>query len=137
MKIGIIFSTFDLLHSCHSKMLEEAKNQCDYLIVGLQTDPSIDCPEKNKPIQSLLERYIQLKACNYVDGIVFYTTEKDLLDILKSIPVSIRIVDDAYSDEDFPGRTFCEASKIELYFNKRADQFSSSTPRIQISSGNL
>lgn len=96
-------------------MLEEARNQCDDLIVGLQTDPSIDRPEKDKPIQSLVERYIQLKDCKYVDGIVFYTTEPNLLDILKIIPFSNRIVGNQYSNKDFPGHTFCEASQIELY----------------------
>jgi glycerol-3-phosphate cytidylyltransferase len=134
MKIGITFSAFDLLHAGHIKMLEEAKNHCDYLIVGLQTDPSIDRPEKNKPLQSVVERYIQLKGCRYVDEIVPYTTEDDLIDILKSFPVTVRIVGDEYADKDFTGRTYCEEKKIELYFNSRDHRFSSSALRGLITS---
>ncbi len=84
MKVGITFSTFDLFHAGHVKMLEEAKRQCDYLIVGLQLDPSIDRPEKNGPSQSIIERYIQLKGSKHVDEIVPYVSEQDLEDILRS-----------------------------------------------------
>lgn len=133
MKIGITFSAFDLLHAGHVKMLEEAKNQCDYLIVGLQTDPTIDRPEKNKPIQSVVERYIQLKGCKHVDEIVPYATEQDLEDILKSFPIQVRIVGDEYENKNFTGRAYCESSNITLYFNKRAHRFSSSALRHLIS----
>ena len=88
MKIGFTCSTFDLLHAGHIVMLEESKKHCDYLIVGLQTDPSIDRPKKNKPIQSIVERYIQLKAVKYIDEIIVYTTEKDLLDLLLILPIN-------------------------------------------------
>lgn len=126
MKIGITFSAFDLFHAGHIKMLEEAKRQCDYLICGLQTDPTIDRPEKNKPVQSIVERYIQLKACVYVDEIVPYTTEQDLEDILRSFKIDVRIIGDEYKDKVFTGRSYCEEKGIQLYFNTRDHRFSSS-----------
>lgn len=126
MKIGITFSAFDLLHAGHVKMLEEAKNQCDYLICGLQTDPSIDRPEKNKPVQTVVERYIQLKACKFVDEIVPYATEQDLEDILRSFKIDVRILGEEYAEKNFTGRSFCEEKAIELYYNKREHRFSSS-----------
>ncbi len=129
MKKGITFSAFDLLHAGHIKMLEEARSQCDYLICGLQTDPTIDRPEKNKPIQSVFERYVQLKSCIYVNKIIPYTTEQDLLDILRSYTVHVRILGDEYQDRDFTGRSFCEEAGIELYFNRRSHRFSSSSLR--------
>lgn len=133
LKIGITFSTFDLLHAGHIKMLEEAKRNCDYLICGLQTDPTIDRPEKNKPTQSVVERYIQLKGCKFVDEIVPYSTEQDLEDILKSFQLDIRIVGAEYKDKNFTGRTFCEEKGIALYFNQRDHRFSSSSLRVQVS----
>ena len=132
MKIGITFSAFDLLHAGHIKMLEEAKSKCDYLIVGLQTDPTLDRPEKNKPIQTVVERYIQLKGCKFVDEIVPYATEQDLEDVLKSFQIDMRIVGDEYAEKDFTGRTYCEEKGIELYFNKREHRFSSSSLRKDI-----
>jgi glycerol-3-phosphate cytidylyltransferase len=102
MKVGITFSAFDLLHAGHIKMLEDAKRQCDYLIVGLQTDPTIDRPEKNKPTQTVVERYIQLKGCKFVDEIVPYATEQDLEDILRSFKIDVRIVGDEYKSETSP-----------------------------------
>lgn len=126
MKIGITFSTFDLLHAGHIKMLEEAKRVCDYLIVGLQMDPSIDRPEKNKPTQSIVERYIQLKGCKFVDEIVPYVTEQDLEDILKSFKIDVRIIGDEYRNKEFTGRKYCEEIGIELYYNRRDHRFSSS-----------
>ncbi|WP_231561207.1 adenylyltransferase/cytidyltransferase family protein [Sphingobacterium sp. T2] len=107
-------------------MLEEAKRQCDYLIVGLQTDPTIDRPEKIKPTQTVVERYIQLKACKYVDEIVPYATEQDLEDILRSFKIDVRIIGEEYRDKNFTGRAYCEEKGIELYFNKRDHRFSSS-----------
>ncbi|MFA9189313.1 adenylyltransferase/cytidyltransferase family protein [Flavobacterium sp. FBOR7N2.3] len=132
MKTGITFSAFDLLHAGHVKMLEEAKQHCDYLIVGLQTDPTIDRPSKNKPTQSVVERYIQLKACKFVDEIVPYTTEQDLEDILKSFTLDLRIVGDEYQDRDFTGRSYCEKKGIELYFNTRDHRFSSTSLRQEV-----
>src|SRR5690554_181961 len=126
MKVGITFSAFDLFHAGHVKMLEEAKRQCDYLIVGLQTDPTIDRPEKNQPTQTVVERYIQLKACKYVDEIVPYATEQDLEDILRSFKIDVRIIGEEYRDKNFTGRAYCEEKGIELYFNKRDHRFSSS-----------
>ena len=125
MKIGITFSAFDLLHAGHIKMLEEAKRQCDYLICGLQTDPTIDRPEKNKPVQTFVERYIQLKACKHVDEIVPYATEQDIEDILRAFKIDVRIVGEEYQDTSFTGRTYCEENGIALYFNKRNHRFSS------------
>ena len=127
MKVGITFSAFDLLHAGHIKMLEEAKTKCDYLIVGLQTDPTLDRPEKNKPIQTVVERYIQLKGCKFVDEIVPYATEQDLEDVLKSFQIDMRIVGDEYETKNFTGRTYCEEKGIELYFNTRDHRFSSSS----------
>ena len=125
-KIGITFSAFDLLHAGHIKMLEEAKTICDYLIVGLQIDPSLDRPQKNKPTQSVVERYIQLKACRSVDEIIPYNTEEDLMDILQSFVIDVRIIGDDYRDKDFTGTQYCEDKGIQLYYNKRDHRFSSS-----------
>lgn len=136
LRIGITFSAFDLLHAGHIKMLEEAKRQCDYLIVGLQTDPTIDRPEKNKPTQTVVERYIQLKGCRFVDEIVPYTTEQDLEDILRSFKIDVRIVGDEYKDNNFTGRSYCEEKGIELYFNTRDHRFSSSALRLIVSQNN-
>lgn len=125
-KIGITFSAFDLLHAGHIKMLEEAKTICDYLIVGLQIDPSLDRPQKNKPTQSVVERYIQLKACRSVDEIIPYNTEEDLMDILQSFVIDVRIIGDDYRDKDFTGKQYCEDKGIQIYYNKRDHRFSSS-----------
>lgn len=132
MKIGITFSAFDLLHAGHVKMLEEAKQNCDYLIVGLQTDPTLDRPTKNKPTQTVVERYIQLKACKFVDEIVPYTTEQDLEDILKSFTIDMRVLGDEYKEKDFTGRAYCEEKGIELYFNTRDHRFSSTNLRHEV-----
>jgi len=126
MKTGITFSAFDLFHAGHVKMLEDAKRQCDYLIVGLQTDPTIDRPEKNQPTQTVVERYIQLKACKHVDEIVPYATEQDLEDILRSFKIDVRIIGEEYREKNFTGRTYCEEKGIELYYNQRDHRFSSS-----------
>ncbi len=132
MKVGITFSAFDLLHAGHVKMLEEAKRQCEYLICGLQTDPTIDRPEKNKPVQTVVERYIQLKACKHVDEIVPYATEQDLEDILRAFKIDVRIVGEEYKEKSFTGRIYCEENGILLYFNKRNHRFSSSGLRREI-----
>lgn len=130
--IGITFSAFDLLHAGHIRMLAEAKEQCDYLIVGLQTDPTIDRPEKNKPTQTVVERYIQLQACKFVDEIIPYTTEKDLEDILRLYDIHVRILGDEYREKSFTGREYCENSGIRLYFNERRHRFSSTNLRKEV-----
>ena len=132
MKIGITFSAFDLLHAGHITMLEEAKRQCDYLICAQQTDPTLDRPEKNRPTQTVVERYIQLKGCKFVDEIVPYATEQDLEDILRSFKIDVRIIGDEYKEKSFTGRDYCEAKGIELYFNKRDHRFSSSSLRKEV-----
>jgi len=123
-----------LLHAGHIKMLEECKGNCDYLIVGLQTDPTIDRPEKNKPVQSIVERYIQLKACVHVDEIVPYTTELELIEILQSFKLSIRFIGEDYLNKDFTGKQFCIDNNIELFFNSRKHKFSSSSLRLKLKS---
>ena len=132
MRVGITFSTFDLLHAGHVKMLEEAKSVCDYLIVGLQLDPSIDRAEKNAPTQTIIERYIQLKGCIHVDEIVPYVTENDLLDILQSFKIDVRIVGDEYIEKQYTGRKYCEEKGIDIYYNSRDHRFSSSGLRKQV-----
>ena len=132
MKIGITFSTFDLLHAGHIKMLEEAKQQCDYLICGLQTDPTINRPEKNSPVQSVVERYIQLKGCKFVDEIIPYQTEQDLEDILRAFKIVVRIIGDEYKAKQFTGREYCEKKGIKLYYNTREHRFSSSGLRKEV-----
>ena len=133
MKIGITFSTFDLLHAGHIAMLAEAKNHCDYLIAGLQTDHTIDRPDsKNPPVQSIVERQIQLSATRFVDEIVVYQTEKDLEDILLTLPIDVRILGVEYEDKDFTGRKICIERGIELVFNKRDHSFSSSSLRKRV-----
>ena len=132
-KIGITFSTFDLFHAGHIAMLSEAKNHCDYLIVGLQTDPTIDRPDsKNPPVQSILERQIQVSACRFVDEIVVYQTEKDLQDILLTLPIDVRILGVEYADKDFTGKDICFDRGIELVFNSRDHSFSSSNLRERV-----
>ncbi|MEK9912913.1 MAG: adenylyltransferase/cytidyltransferase family protein [Flavobacteriaceae bacterium] len=126
MKIGITFSTFDLFHAGHVKMLEEAKRQCNYLIVGLQLDPSIDRSDKNTPSQTIIERYIQLKGSKHVDEIVPYVTEQDLEDILRSFKIDIRIIGEEYIGKEFTGKSYCKQKGIEIYYNKRDHRFSSS-----------
>lgn len=132
MKIGITASTFDLLHAGHVQMLREAKAQCEYLICALQVDPSVDRPEKNKPVQTIVERYIQLAAIKYVDEIVVYQTEQDLEDILELYPISIRILGEEYRDKNFTGKDICQERGIDLYFNKRDHRFSSSDLRKRV-----
>jgi len=132
-KIGITFSTFDMLHAGHIAMLSESKNHCDYLIAGLQTDPTIDRPDtKNKPVQSIVERQIQLAATRYVDEIVVYQTEQDLVDLLLILPVDVRILGVEYEDKDFTGRYEGHNKGIEHIFNSRDHSFSSSSLRKRV-----
>lgn len=130
--IGFTASAFDLLHSGHIAMLREAKMQCDYLICGLQVDPSLDRPEKNQPVQTVVERYTQLSAVKYVDEIIPYVTERDLIDILEMYKIDVRILGDEYKDKDFTGRELCDRLGIDLYFNRRNHRFSSSELRKRI-----
>lgn len=132
-KIGITFSTFDMLHAGHIAMLSEAKNHCDYLICGLQTDPTIDRYDtKNRPVQSIVERQIQLAACRYVDEVVVYQTEQDLVDLLLILPVDVRILGVEYQDRDFSGQYECQMRGIEIVFNGRDHSFSSSSLRKRV-----
>lgn len=132
-RIGITFSTFDMLHAGHIAMLSEAKNHCDYLIAGLQTDPTIDRPDtKNHPVQSIVERQIQLAACRYVDEVVVYQTEEDLVDLLLILPIDVRILGVEYQGVEFSGREECITRGIELVFNGRDHSFSSSSLRRRV-----
>jgi len=132
-RIGITFSTFDMLHAGHIAMLSEAKNHCDYLIAGLQTDPTIDRPDtKNSPIQSVVERQIQLAACRYVDEVVVYQTEQDLVDLLLILPVDVRILGVEYEGKPFSGDEACWKRGIEIIFNGRDHSFSSSSLRKRV-----
>ena len=129
---GITFSSFDLFHSGHVAMLKEARSNCDYLMVGLQTDPTIDRPEKNKPIQSVFERYVQLEGCKYIDEIIPYATEQDLIDILLTYDIHKRFIGEEYRQIDFTGKQLCVDKGIEIYYNKRQHSFSTSGLRKRI-----
>jgi glycerol-3-phosphate cytidylyltransferase len=130
--IGITCSTFDLLHSGHIIMLEECKKYCDYLICALQVDPTIDRPEKNKPIQSLVERYIQLDAVSHVDKIIPYNTEEELITIFSSLDLNVRIIGEEYKNKEFTGKEICQKRNISMVYNKREHDFSSSNLRERI-----
>lgn len=130
--MGFTCSSFDLLHAGHVQMLREAKSQCDYLICGLQVDPSVDRASKNTPIQTIVERYTQLKAVGYVDEIIPYGTEQDLEDILTMYHIDVRILGEEYRDKDFTGKDICRRRDIELHFNKRDHRFSSSDLRKRV-----
>lgn len=129
LKIGITFSTFDLFHPGHIAMLSEAKSLCDYLIVGLLTDPTIDRPEKNKPIQSIFERWLQVSTCQYVDDVIPFESEQDLIDIILTLNPDIRIVGEEYRDVDHTGKGLCP-----IHYNKRRHSFSSSSLRDRVCS---
>ena len=135
MKVGFTCSTFDLLHAGHIQMLREAKENCDYLIVGLQMDPSVDRPEKNKPIQSLYERYIQLRAVRWVDDIIPYTTEEELLQLTEIIHPDVRIIGEEYKDKDFTGKDYCQKNGINIYYNRRQHALSTSDLRKRVANG--
>jgi len=132
MKVGFTCSTFDLLHAGHVIMLREAKEQCDYLICGLQIDPSVDRKEKNAPVQTVVERYTQLKAVGYVDEIITYATERDLEDLLSMYPIDVRILGEEYKNKTFTGRSICLKRGIDLYYNKREHRFSTSDLRRRV-----
>ena len=132
MKVGFTCSTFDLLHAGHVQMLREAKEQCDYLLVGLQMDPSVDREEKNAPVQNIAERYTQLKAVKYVDEIIPYGTEQDLKDILTMYNIHVRVLGVEYKDKDFTGKEICLQRGVDFYFNKRDHRFSTSDLRKRV-----
>lgn len=128
--IGFTCSTFELgPHSGHDVMLAESKSNCDYLVVGLQTDPTISRPSKNKPIQSVLERWLQLQSNKYVDMIIPYDTEEDLLNLLQIIEPNIRFIGEEYKDKDFTGK---ELENIKIFYNKRRHNYSSSSLRERV-----
>ena len=132
-RVGIVFSSFDLMHAGHIAMLSEAKNHCDYLIAGLQTDPTIDRPDtKNKPVQSIVERQLTLGACRYVDEIVVYSTEQDLIDLILTLPIDVRILGVEYEDTNFTGRNEGVGRGIHHVFNRRDHSFSSSSLRKRV-----
>jgi len=132
MKTGITFSTFDLLHAGHIAMLAEAKSVCGYLICGLHVDPQVERPNKNQPIQSIVERFIQLSSVKYVDEIIPYNFEKDLHDILLTYPINVRIIGADYKDTEFSGKDICLTKGIEIYYNERSHNFSSTELRRRI-----
>ena len=131
-RIGITCSTFDLLHAGHVVMLEEAKRHCDYLIAALQVDPTFDRESKNKPIQSIVERQIQLAAIKYVDEIVMYSTESELEDLFLTLPLNVRILGTEYRDKEFTAKQICLDRNIELFYNVRDHSFSSTSLRKRI-----
>lgn len=128
MKIGITFGVFDLLHLGHLVMLEEAKRHCDYLIVGLKTDSS-DADAGEAAAQTVVERYIKLEGCQFVDQIIPYESERELMDILQSLAVDIRFVGEEYKNQDFTGKRYCEQEGITIHYTKRKHRFSSDALR--------
>jgi glycerol-3-phosphate cytidylyltransferase len=131
-RVGITCSTFDLFHAGHVVMLEESKRQCDYLIAAIQLDPTLDRASKNKPVQSIIERQIQVSACRHVDEIIVYSTEKELEDIFMAMPIDVRILGEEYKDKEFTGKEICQRRGIELHYNKRDHFFSSSDLRLRV-----
>jgi len=130
--VGITCSTFDLLHAGHILMLEECKKYCDYLICALQSDPTIDRPNKNKPIQSIVERFIQLEAVKYVDKIIPYNTEEELVEIFSSLDLDVRIIGEDYKNKSFTAKDICQKRDIKIIYNKREHEFSTSNLRNKI-----
>ncbi len=133
--VGITCGAFDLLHAGHITMLAEAKNKCDYLVVALQSDPTMDRPEKNKPIQSIVERQLQVAAVRYVDDVIIYNTEEELKDIFLSLPIDVRIIGSDYLNKDFTAKDICEERDIRIVYNSRDHSFSSTSLRNRIAKG--
>jgi glycerol-3-phosphate cytidylyltransferase len=134
MRVGFTCSTFDLLHAGHVTMLEEAKRHCDFLIVGLQNDPTLDRTEKNKPVQSIVERQIQLAAVKYVDEIIIYNTEQDLIDLLLTLPIDVRVLGEEYKSKDFTGKDIAKQRGSKIVYNGRDHSFSSTSLRKRVAS---
>lgn len=137
MRVGITASTFDLLHAGHIEMLRDAKSQCDYLICALQVDPSVDRPQKNRPVQTIVERYTQLSAVQFVDEIIPYASERDLEDILQMRRIDVRVLGEEYRNRDYTGRQICLDRGIEIYFNQRDHRFSSTALRISVTDAEI
>jgi glycerol-3-phosphate cytidylyltransferase len=135
-KVGFTCSTFDLLHAGHVTMLEEAKRECDFLIVGLQNDPTLDRPEKNSPVQSIVERQIQLSAIKYVDEVVIYNTEQDLVDLLLTLPIDVRVLGVEYKNKDFTGKDIAKQRGSKIVYNGRDHSFSSTSLRKRVAYSN-
>lgn len=131
-KIGFTCGAFDIKHAGHDLMFEECKNFCDFLIVGLHVDPSTERKEKNKPIQTVYERFVQLTSSKYIDQVIPYDSENDLLNILKTIGIKIRFVGSDYIEKDFTGKDLCKKLNIEIFYNTRFHTFSSSSLRKRI-----
>ena len=130
--VGFTCSTFDLFHAGHVVMLQEGKSLCDYLVVGLLTDPTIDRPEKNKPVQSVFERYVQLEGCKYIDEIIPYETEKDLEDIFLTYKIDVRFIGEEYKDKEFTAKQLCVDKNVKIHYNKRQHSFSTTNLRKRI-----
>lgn len=135
MTVGFTCGTFDLLHAGHVSMLQWCRKNCDRLVVGLQYDPSIDRPEKNKPVQSILERHLQLRACKWVDEVIVYTTEAELMNLLAMVDIDVRFLGSEYQNKEFTGRDLCTSLGIQFIFNPRSHKFSSSELRQRIAQG--
>lgn len=133
MKIGFTCSAFDLLHAGHIAMLKECRKQCDWLVVGLHVNPKVDRPDKNSPVQSLYERYTQLRGCKYIDEIIPYETEYDLINLLGIEPIHIRFVGEEYKDTYITGQDVCEKLGIEIVYNTRNHKYSSRELRSRLS----
>jgi glycerol-3-phosphate cytidylyltransferase len=131
-RIGFTCSTFDLFHAGHIAMLEEAKRSCDWLIAGIQSDPTLDRATKNRPVQSIVERQIQVRGCRFVDETWIYDTERDLEDLLNILPIDVRILGDEYRGKQFTGLKICEERGIDIVFNQRRHDFSSSGLRARV-----
>ena len=129
VKKGITFGAFDLFHAGHVLMLQEAKTVCDHLIVCIQSDPSLDRADKNRPVQSIVERQIQVAACRFVDETLVYDTEAHVLEILRCLDWDVRILGEEYRDNDFTGR---QETLDRCHFNKRPHGFSSSELRERV-----
>lgn len=130
--VGFTCGAFDLFHAGHVLMLEEAKQYCDYLIVGVQSDPSVDRQSKNKPVQSIVERQVQVKGCRHVDEVIIYDTEKDLEDLLKVLPIDVRVIGSDYKDKEFTGKDYCIDNEIQIVYNKRNHSFSTTDLRLRV-----
>lgn len=130
---GFVASSFDLFHAGHVIMLKDAKEHCDHLLVALQSDPTIDRPDgKNQPIQGLYERYVQVSSCKFVDTVLVYSTEDDLLNLLKTQPINVRFLGSDYAGQDYTGKYYCEQVDIKIIYLNRFHDYSSTKLRQQI-----
>jgi glycerol-3-phosphate cytidylyltransferase len=136
MKIGFTCGAFDLVHAGHIAMFQYCKQHCDYLIVGLHTDPSIDRPRtKNRPIQTSFERWLQLTGCKYIDDVVPYDTEHDLNNLLGILDINVRFIGEEYAHQEYTGKKTCKDRGIDIVFTPRAHSYSSSELRTRVKEG--